>query len=68
MDAAVEAAVRAKPSELDIWRASRPQGIRRMAEDGVIKVLQGVTSLDELARVVDIEDADLTATKEFSQN
>lgn len=68
MDAAVEAAVRAKPSELDIWRASRPQGIRRMAEDGVIKVLQGVTSLDELARVVDIEDADLKATKEFSQN
>lgn len=67
MDEAVEAAVRANPSELDIWRASRPQGIRRMAEDGAVKVLQGVTALDELARVVDIEDEDLMHSKDFSQ-
>ena len=65
MDEAVEAAVRANPSEIEIWRASRPQKIRRMAEDGAVKVLQGVTSLDELARIIDIEDADLMATKEF---
>lgn len=67
MDEAVEAAVRNRPSELDIWRASRPQGIRRMAEDGVVKVLQGVTALDELARVVDIDDEDMLASKDFSQ-
>ncbi len=66
LDEAVEEAVRNRPSELDIWKASRPQGIRRMAEDGVIKILNGVTSLDELARVVDIEDSDLMKTKEFS--
>jgi len=64
MDEQVEKAVRSKPSDLDIWRASRHQGIRRMAEDGVIKVLTGITSLDELARVVDIDDTDLVATKE----
>jgi len=40
MDEHVEKAVRNKPSELDIWRVSRPQGIRRIAEDGVIKVLE----------------------------
>lgn len=66
LDEAVEEAVRNRPSELDIWKASRPQGIRRMAEDGVIKVLNGITSLDELARVIDIEDNDLLKTKEFS--
>jgi len=27
-----------------------------MAQDGVVKVLQGVTSLDELGRVVDLHD------------
>ena len=64
MDEAVEAAVRANPSEIDIWRAARPQNIRRMAEDGVVKVLNGITALDELARVVDIEDADLMHSKE----
>lgn len=67
VDAAVEMAVRERPSELDIWKACRPQGIRRMAEDGVIKVLQGTTAIDELARVVDIEDADLLASKSFEQ-
>ncbi len=64
VDEKVEAAVRAKPSELDIWKASRHQGIRRIAEDGIVKVLEGVTSLEELARVVDIDDADLHSMKE----
>jgi type IV pilus assembly protein PilB len=64
MDEQVEKAVRENPSEVDIWRASRPQNIRRMAEDGVVKVLEGTTSLAELARVVDIEDEDLKTTKE----
>ena len=63
MDEKVEEAVRSNPSELDIWRASRHQGIRRMAEDGLMKVLQGITSLEELARVVDIEDADFLKSK-----
>lgn len=65
MDEKVEVAVRSKPGEMDIWRASRHQGIRRIAEDGVVKVLNGITSLDELARVVDIDDPDLAAIKEM---
>lgn len=56
MDSAIEACVRHSSSERDIWKAAKPQGIRRMAQDGVVKVLQGVTALEELAREVDLTD------------
>jgi type IV pilus assembly protein PilB len=56
MDRAIEAAIRTTSSEREIWKAAKPQGIRRMAQDGAVKVLQGVTSLEELNRVVDIHD------------
>ncbi|OGG58650.1 hypothetical protein A2765_02385 [Candidatus Kaiserbacteria bacterium RIFCSPHIGHO2_01_FULL_56_24] len=56
MDKAIEETVRRTSSEREIWKASKPQQIRRMAQDGAIKVLQGVTSLDELGRVVDLHD------------
>jgi len=56
MDRAVEEVIRTTTSEREIWRAAKPQGIRRMAQDGIIKVLQGVTSLDELGRIVDLHD------------
>lgn len=59
MDDAVEKAVRNRPSESDIWRAARPQGVRRMYEDGVVKILEGVTSFDELGRVVDLDERDM---------
>jgi type IV pilus assembly protein PilB len=55
MDSAIETILREKPSEREIFTAARPQGIPSMEEDGVIKVLRGVTSLDELSRVVDLE-------------
>ncbi len=56
VDPAVEEAVRDNPSEADIWRAAKPQGIRRMAEDGIVKALEGITSLEELSRVVDLTE------------
>lgn len=56
VDTAVEEAVRNNPSEADIWRAAKPQGIRRMAEDGIVKALGGITSLEELSRVVDLTE------------
>ncbi|MBM3272013.1 type II/IV secretion system protein [Candidatus Kaiserbacteria bacterium] len=55
MDRQIEEAVRTTSSEREIWVAARHQGIRRMGEDGIAKVLQGVTSLEELGRVVDLE-------------
>jgi type II secretory ATPase GspE/PulE/Tfp pilus assembly ATPase PilB-like protein len=56
MDHAIEDAIRQTSSEREIWKAARPQNIRRMAQDGAVKVLQGVTSLEELSRVVDLHD------------
>lgn len=56
VDHTIEDVVRRNPTEADIWKASAAQGIRRMAEDGICKILKGVTALDELGRVVDLDD------------
>ena len=56
MDHEIEDCVRHSSSERDIWKAAIHQKIRRMAQDGAVKVLQGVTSLDELSRVADLKD------------
>ncbi len=55
MDSKVEEVLRTKPSEREVWAAARPQGTPTMQEDGILKVLRGVTSLEELRRVVDID-------------
>jgi type II secretory ATPase GspE/PulE/Tfp pilus assembly ATPase PilB-like protein len=57
MDGPVEEILRSKPSEREVANAARPQGIPTMQEDGILKVLRGVTSLEELKRVVDLEMA-----------
>jgi type IV pilus assembly protein PilB len=59
MDRMIEDIVRSSSSEHEIWKAAKHQNIRRMAQDGVVKVLQGVTSLDELGRSVDLNDETL---------
>ena len=56
MDKEIEECVRHSSSERDIWHAAKHQKIRRMAQDGAVKILQGVTSFEELARVVDLND------------
>jgi type II secretory ATPase GspE/PulE/Tfp pilus assembly ATPase PilB-like protein len=56
MDKEIEECVRHSSSERDIWAAAKHQKIRRMAQDGAVKILQGVTSYDELSRVVDLND------------
>ncbi|MDO8564581.1 MAG: GspE/PulE family protein [bacterium] len=53
-DAAIEKIIRENPSEREIAAAARPQEIPTMQEDGVLKVLSGITSLEELERVVDL--------------
>lgn len=57
MDNAIETILREKPSEREVAAAAKPQGIPTMQQDGVIKVLCGVTSLEELGRVVDLSIA-----------
>ena len=51
----IEKIVLENPSEREIRAAAAPQNILSMKQDGVIKVLQGLTSMSELARVIDLE-------------
>ncbi len=55
MDRAIETILATKPSEREIAEVAKPQGIPTMQEDGILKVLRGVTSLDELIRVIDFD-------------
>ncbi|HRH26377.1 MAG TPA: GspE/PulE family protein [Candidatus Paceibacterota bacterium] len=57
MNEAIEQVLRNNPSEREIWKAALPQGINTIQQDGVIKVLRGVTSLDELERVIDLDQS-----------
>jgi type IV pilus assembly protein PilB len=52
----IEKLITKDPSERDIATAARSQGLLTMQEDGVLKVLQGITSFSELDRVVDMEE------------
>jgi type II secretory ATPase GspE/PulE/Tfp pilus assembly ATPase PilB-like protein len=54
LDEAVEKAIEQNPSERDIKKAAAPQGFLSMAQDAVVKVLEGSTTFEEIARVVDI--------------
>jgi type II secretory ATPase GspE/PulE/Tfp pilus assembly ATPase PilB-like protein len=54
VDQYVEEAIITDPREHIILQAAKAQGIPSMAEDGIEKVLQGITSLTELKRVVDL--------------
>ncbi len=55
-DQKIEAIVIQNPSEREINKAAENQGILNMKQDGIIKILQGLTSLDELSRVIDLEE------------
>ncbi len=55
IDTTIEQIIRENPSEREIAKASVPQGILTMRQDGIIKILTGVTSLSELERVINIE-------------
>ncbi len=52
----IETAIENNPSEREIWNATKGQGILTMKQDGVLKVLSGTTSFEELQRVISIKD------------
>ena len=54
MDEAVEEVVIRDPREHIILEAAKPQGIPNMIEDGIEKVVRGITSLEELERVIEL--------------
>ena len=53
-DENIEKIIIENPSEREIKRIARKQGVLNMQEDGVIKVMLGITSLEELRSVVDL--------------
>jgi len=52
----VEKIIQENPSEREIMKAAADQGILTMPQDGIIKVIQGTTTLEEIQRVVDLEE------------
>lgn len=54
MDSVIENEVELSSSERDIKKAAEHQEILTMKQDGILKVLKGVTSLSELSRVIDL--------------
>ncbi|KND46869.1 MAG: archaeal flagellar protein FlaI [Parcubacteria bacterium C7867-004] len=54
MDEELGTFLRDNPSEGEIAKSVRRQGFLTMAQDGVLKAIDGTTSLDEVLKVVDI--------------
>ncbi len=50
----IEELLDTNPSDREIKKVSHKQGILDMREDGILKILSGVTTIDELYRVVDM--------------
>lgn len=56
LDEAIEKIITSNPSEREIRRLADKQGILSMQEDGVLKAMAGVTSLEEVQKVVDLTE------------
>ena len=56
MNQKIEDVVKLNSSDREIWNVAKEQGILTMTQDGIIKILQGMTSIDELRRVISITD------------
>lgn len=54
IDESVENIIQGNPSEREIKKATTHQGLLDMKQDGIIKTLKGITSIDELERVIDL--------------
>ncbi len=53
-DEAIEKIIPQNPSEREIKRIARAQGILSMRQDGIVKMLNGITSFEEVQSVVDL--------------
>ena len=56
IDEAIEKLIAENPSEREIKEAAIPQGILDMREDGIVKILAGMTSFEELSRTIDLDE------------
>ncbi|KKS99952.1 MAG: hypothetical protein UW07_C0048G0002 [Candidatus Nomurabacteria bacterium GW2011_GWF2_43_8] len=53
-DEAIEKIMPENPSEREIKKVARAQGILSMRQDGLVKILNGITSYEEVQSVVDL--------------
>jgi type II secretory ATPase GspE/PulE/Tfp pilus assembly ATPase PilB-like protein len=55
-DAEIEKIIPENPSEREIKKVAAAQGILSMRQDGLVKILNGITSFDEVQSVVDLRE------------
>jgi type II secretory ATPase GspE/PulE/Tfp pilus assembly ATPase PilB-like protein len=55
-DEAIEKIIPENPSEHEIKKVARSQGILSMRQDGIVKILNGITSISEVQSVVDLNE------------
>ena len=63
-DEYIEELLNKKPSEQDVRRVAEKQGLLNMREDGIIKILNGTTTLEEVQKVVDLDIHNITKIEE----
>jgi type IV pilus assembly protein PilB len=56
MNETIEKLVEQSSGDREINEAARSQGLLTIRQDGIVKVLKGITSIDELTRVADMEE------------
>jgi type IV pilus assembly protein PilB len=55
-DEAIEKIIPQNPSEREIKRVAKTQGILSMRQDGMVKIINGITSFEEVQSVVDLNE------------
>jgi type II secretory ATPase GspE/PulE/Tfp pilus assembly ATPase PilB-like protein len=55
-NAKIEAVIRDNPGERDIRDVAQGQGILDMRQDSILKVIKGITSFEEVDRIVGLGD------------
>lgn len=55
-DEAIEKIMPENPSEREIKKLARAQGILSMRQDGIVKIINGITSFEEVLSVVDLNE------------
>jgi len=55
-DAEIEKIITENPSEREIKKVASKQGILSMRQDGILKILSGITSFEEVANAIDINE------------
>lgn len=56
VDSSIEQIILESPTERDIRKIANKQGTLDMREDGIVKILQGITDFEEVQSVVDLSE------------